>query len=231
MGSEMCIRDRAEVMTPRTEIDAVQVDTELEAAVQQVAASGHSRIPVYEGNLDRIVGVVSARDIIRALAEGKYGEAALRDLMRPAHFVPETKLVSELLTEFRHEKLKLAIVLDEYGGTAGLVTMGDILSEIVGEFPDEWDEESPAPVRHLGQGAAEVRASHRVSEVNEELGLEIPEEEDFETLGGFVLAELGHFPKQGESFLHGEAEFTVLEASDRRVLRVGVRRLAAEKSA
>ena len=85
--------------------------------------------------------------------------------------------------------------------------------------------------RAEAQGAAEVRASHRVSEVNEELGLEIPEEEDFETLGGFVLAELGHFPKQGESFLHGEAEFTVLEASDRRVLRVGVRRLAAEKSA
>jgi CBS domain containing-hemolysin-like protein len=117
----------------------------------------------------------------------------------------------------------MAIVLDEYGGTAGLVTVGDILAEIVGDIPDEYDEDEPAPIRRMPGGAAEVAASLHVSEVNEALDLEIPEEADFETLGGFVLAELGHFPEPGESFRHGPAEYSVLEASDRRVLRVRVR--------
>ncbi len=223
--------DVAEVMTPRTEIHAIDLDAGVEAAVRQVADSGHSRIPVYRGNLDTIVGVVSARDVIQCLANGTYGDVELRALLRPATFVPETKHVSELLAEFRKGKQKIGIVLDEYGGTAGLVTMGDLLAEIVGELHDEWDEDAPAPVRHVDHERAEVEATHRISEVNEDLGLALPEEEDYETLGGFVLAEFGHFPKEGERFVHNDVEFSVLEANDRRVLRVGVRRLAAGKSA
>lgn len=223
--------DVAEVMTPRTELEAVSLDAPQDEAVRVIAQSGHSRIPVHESNLDRIVGVVSARDVILRLAEGELETTALRDMMRPPVFVPETKLVSELLGEFRREKQKLAIVLDEYGGTAGLVTMGDILSELVGEIPDEWDPEEPAAILRLEGGSAEVSAAERISEVNEELELELPEEEDYETLGGFVLSELGHFPKEGERFVHQSVEFKVLEASDRRVLRVGVRPLARGKSA
>jgi CBS domain containing-hemolysin-like protein len=148
--------------------------------------------------------------------------------MRPAVFVPETKLISELLAEFRRDKQKMAIVLDEYGGTAGLVTMGDILAEIVGEMGDEFDERVEDDVWRRDDGSADVVASLRISEVNEELELELPEEEDFETLAGFVLARLGHFPKPGEALVEDEVEFTVLEASDRRVLRVRVRRLAPQ---
>jgi len=223
--------DVAEVMTPRTEIEAASLDAPLDEVVRTIAQGGHSRIPVHESNLDRIVGVISARDVILRLASGPLEDSSLREMMRPPHFVPETKLVSELLGELRKEKQKLAVVLDEYGGTAGLVTMGDILSELVGEIPDEWDPEEPAAIQRKEGGSAEVAAAERISEVNEELELQLPEEEDYETLGGFVLAELGHFPKQGESFVHDHVEFSVLEASDRRVLRVGVCPLARDESA
>lgn len=223
--------DVAEVMTPRTEVHSVEVTAGLQAAVEKVAECGHSRIPVFRDSLDVIVGVFSARDVIHLMAAGTLEESRLEEVMRPVYFVPETKHVSELLAEFQREKLKLAVVLDEYGGTAGLVTMGDVLGELVGDIPDEYDRDEPAPLRHLPDGVAEVDASMRVSEVNEELELELPEEEDFETLAGFVLSELGHLPKRGESFCRRDVEFSILDANDRRVLKVRVRRLAAERSA
>ena len=156
-------------------------------------------------------------------------EQHLAGVMRPAVFVPETKLISELLQEFRRDKQKIAIVLDEYGGTAGLVTMGDILAEIVGEMADEYDGAEDLAVRLLEDGAADVQGGARISEVNEELALNLPEEEDYETLAGFVLARLGRFPKSGEVFVAGEIEYTVTEASDRRVLRIHVRKLTPQK--
>ncbi len=221
--------DVAEVMTPRTEIAAVEVGAGLDELVGVVAESGHGRIPVYEGNLDAIVGVVAARDVIRLLSAGGLETADLRRILRPTVFVPETKLISELLAEFRRDKQKMAIVLDEYGGTAGLVTMGDILAEIVGELQDEFDPAEDEEIRMLGDGLAEVTASARVSEVNEELGIELPEEEDYETLAGFVLAELGRFPKTGEAFVRSDVEFTVSEANDRRVLKVRIRKLTPQE--
>lgn len=214
--------DAAEIMTPRTEIVALDVDSNLEAAMEAVATSGHSRIPVFANNLDSIIGAVAARDLLLHLSRG--GEVpSLRELMRPTPFVPETKLVSQLLSEFRRGKQKMAIVLDEYGGTAGLITMGDILSEIVGEIPDEFDEVTPAPIVKVSEGVADVDASLRISEVNENLQLVLPEQEDYETLAGYVLAELGRFPKPGEVFEDEGTEFTVLECNDRRVLKIRVR--------
>jgi magnesium and cobalt transporter len=222
--------DVAEVMTPRTEIAAVEVGSRLMQVAQIVADSGHGRIPVYESNLDAVVGVVSARDVIHAFsADGMLQDQPLASVMRPAVFVPETKLISELLQEFRRDKQKIAIVLDEYGGTAGLVTMGDILAEIVGEMADEYDGAEDVAIRLLEDGAADVQGSARISEVNEELALDLPEEEDYETLAGFVLARLGRFPKSGEVFVAGEIEYTVTEASDRRVLRIHVRKLTPQK--
>jgi len=221
--------DVGEVMTPRTEIDAVDVEAGLDEVARVVAASGHGRLPVFEGGLDSMVGIVSAHDVIRALQEGQdLGARRVRAAMRPAVFVPETKLVSELLAEFRRDKQKMAVVLDEYGGTAGLVTMGDILAEIVGEMGDEFDEHSDDDVAHHADGTADVHASLRISEVNEELELDLPEEEDFETLAGFLLARFGRFPKPGETLVEDDVEYTVLEASDRRVLRVRVRRPAPQ---
>jgi CBS domain containing-hemolysin-like protein len=116
----------------------------------------------------------------------------------------------------------MAIVLDEYGGTAGMVTLGDILGEIVGDIGDEYDRDEPEPVHRIEPGVAEVEAGLRIAEVNEALDLDLPEDEDYETLGGFVLSELGHLPRVGERFEHGEVGYTVTEASDRRVLRVRI---------
>jgi CBS domain containing-hemolysin-like protein len=226
IGNVMEFRDVnvSAVMTPRTEIQGVALVDGTLAAARQVALSGHSRIPIYDGSLDTIVGVVNARDLLHVAAEhGLDREASLRSILRPAHFVPETKRLSELLAEFRREKIKLAIVLDEYGGTAGLVTLGDIIREIVGSVQDEFDEEAPQAVRRLQNGTAEVEASVRVSEVNQELSTEIPEGDDYETLAGFVLSELGHFPKRGEKFVANGVEYVVLDASERRVHRVSIR--------
>ena len=221
--------DAAEVMTPRTEMAALPVETAPEEALATLAESGHSRMPVYEENVDSVIGTVSALELAKVLVGARRDAARpdLRDLMRPAMLVPETKLVSELLAEFRSRKQKMAIVVDEYGGTAGVVTLADVMAEIVGTIRDEYQEgEDGDGLRALGDGSFEVQAGLHVSEVNEALGLEIPEEEDFETLGGFVLAQLGHFPKAGESFRSDEVLFSVAEASDRRVLKVHVQRSA-----
>jgi len=217
--------DVAAVMTPRTEVHGVELGNSIEDALRVFAESGHSRIPVYEETIDRIVGVVTALDVAKTVSAGQLAQTRLRDVMRPVRFVPETKRISELLTEFRAKKQKMAIVLDEYGGTAGLVTMTDVVSEIIGDILDEF-EDAAEPIRRLDDGRVEIEAAVHVSEVNEALGIHIPEEEDFETLGGFVLAELGHFPKKGEKFVRDEVEFAVVEASDRRVLKVLVSKSA-----
>lgn len=216
--------DAAEVMTPRTEMTALSVDSSVEEALAKLAEAGHSRLPVFEENVDNIIGTVTAVALAEATVV-RSGASELRELLRPPMLVPETKLVSELLREFRARKQKLAIVVDEYGGTAGVVTLTDVLAEIVGTIRDEY-EEAEDTLRALEDGSYEVQASLHVSEVNEALDLSIPEEEDFETLAGFVLAQLGHFPKAGESFSNGDTTYSVAEASDRRVLKVRVKRSA-----
>jgi CBS domain containing-hemolysin-like protein len=223
--------DVAAVMTPRTEMDGIDLGDGFSGAVRGAAESTHSRIPVYEDSLDHIVGYVSALDVVKALAEGEGEQSDLGALLRPAFFVPETKHVSSLLTEFRRERQKMAIVLDEYGGTAGLVTLGDVLEEIVGEIQDEFDAPEQAPFVEVEPGEALVDAGLHVSELNELFGVRLPEEEDFETVAGFVLSELGHFPKRGEHFAHDGVQYEVLEASDRRVIRVGIRKLEPGRSA
>ncbi len=229
IGNIMEVREVsvAAIMTPRTSIQALDVDSPLAEAARIASESGYSRLPVFEGKLDAVVGTVSARDLMSALVDTSGKERSLRSLLRPAYFVPETKLVSELLKEFRREKIKLALVLDEYGGTAGMVTLGDVLGEIVGEIRDESDEEAPSPLKHLPGGVVEIDAALHVSEVNELIDLDLPETAGYETLGGFVLAEFGRFPLRGESFTRGAAEFLVSEVTDRRVLKVRVRKLAA----
>jgi CBS domain containing-hemolysin-like protein len=215
----------AAIMTPRTEIHGLEVHEPLESAVRAFAEHGHSRVPVYQDTIDTIIGTIHALDLTRGLSTPVAERPALRELMRPAYFVPDTKRVSELLSELRTRKRKMAIVLDEYGGTAGVVTLTDLLAEVVGEIQGEHQDRSERIVRN-SDGSAEVEAGLHVSEVNEALGLSIPEEEDYETLGGFVLSEFGRFPREGEHFRHGNAEFSVVEASDRRVLKVGVRQSA-----
>ena len=215
--------DAAEVMTPRTEIHAIEKDESMQAAIAVFAASGYSRIPVYAETVDSIIGTLTALEAAKAVVEGRLETTRIVQVMRPPLLVPETKLVPELLTNFREQKQKMAIVVDEYGGTAGLVTLADVMAEIVGDVEDEFTDEDQSFVT-TERGAMDVDASLHVSEINEELGLELPEEADFETLGGFVLSELGHFPQRGELFDSSGTTFRVTDASDRRVLRVEIDR-------
>jgi CBS domain containing-hemolysin-like protein len=221
--------DVAEVMTPRTELSAVEVESGVQAVIGVIAETGHTRIPVYASSLDSILGLAYAQDVIELVSRDALEACDLRGILRPVSFVPETKRVTELLTEFRRDKQKTAVVVDEYGGTAGLVSMGDIVAEIVGDMRQELGEDAPAQIRRLEDGTVEILAGMRVSEVNEELELDLPEEEDYETLAGFVLSEFGRFPKRDESFVKNEIEFQVVEASDRRVLVVRVRRLEPQE--
>jgi putative hemolysin len=211
--------DAAEVMTPRTEIHGLASDATLEEAAALFTEVSHSRVPVFDEKIDNIIGTLRALDVIEALSAEPTPKLA--DLIRPPLLVPETKLVSTLLEEFRDGRHKMAIVLDEYGGTAGVVTLMDVIEEIVGDIQNE-DEDSEPAIRELADGNFEIQATLHVSEVNEALGLTLAEESDFETLAGFVLAELGHFPREGEEFEHEKVRYRVAEATDRRVLRVHV---------
>ena len=215
--------DAAEVVTPRTEIFAIEEGAALSDAVAVFATASFSRIPVYEGTIDTIIGTLTALEAAKAVAEGRLETTRIRDIMRPPLLVPETVRVPDLLNQFRADRQKMAIVVDEYGGTAGLVTLADVVAEIVGHVSDEYEEENTA-FRAMESGAVEADASLHVSEVNEALDLEIPEESDYETLGGFVLSEIGRFPSAGEAFTSEGVTFRVSEASDRRVLRVVMER-------
>ncbi len=215
-------REARQVMTPRIDIRAAAVSEGLPALLQVVMDSGHSRIPLYEGSVDAIVGVVHAKDLLPALARGE-GDVDLRALMRPPLVVPENRPVAELLDEFRRARVHLAVVQDEYGGTAGLVTLEDLLEELVGEITDEYDVESP-PVQVIGPDESLVDGRTGIAALNARMGLALPEE-DFDTVGGFVFGLFGRQPARGESVRYEGTEFTVEKTSGRRVLQIRLRRL------
>jgi CBS domain containing-hemolysin-like protein len=219
--------DVAAIMTPRTDINAVRADCTYEQARDAVLRGGHSRIPVYENSIDHIIGVLYAKDLLR-LQPGEPFDA--RRLMRAAQYVPETKSISELLKEFRLSKVQIAIVLDEYGGTAGLVSLEDILEELVGEIVDEYDQHQPPAICHIDQDTLEVDARVHVDEINQELNVTLPENGDYETIGGFVFSKLGKIPAVGEEFAHGNVLFRVTAAESRKINRVHihVQRASAE---
>lgn len=209
-----------EVMTPRTELFSIEVDTSIEETLEMAKSTSHSRIPVYSGNRDTIVGVLYLKDLLRQIDNGKLASMTLRDIMRKPVFIPETKYVSELLREFQASKIHMAIVVDEYGGTSGIVTIEDLLEEIVGEIHDEYDPVEKPPLERIGEDQVDVDAKVHLDELNEELGLDLPEGDGFETLGGFVFSHLGKVPRVGEHFRHGKVEFTVLDADERRINRL-----------
>jgi CBS domain containing-hemolysin-like protein len=216
-----------EVMTPRPDIVAIRATatlTELRAFFRE---QEYSRIPVYTDSLDNIVGFVFVKDLIRLPAE-QAADTPVTNLVRPAHVVPETKKVSDLLREFQHRQLQIAIVVDEYGGTAGLVTLEDLLEEIVGEIRDEYDVETEAVVDEPGGGYL-VTGKADVHTVAGHLGLEI-EPEGFETFAGYVLSRIGRVPATGERFEVDGLDVEVLDAERRRVHRLRVKRLAATGS-
>ncbi len=205
------------IMTPRTDMHAVPIDTSFAQLRETILETGHSRIPVYEGTIDHVVGVVYAKDLLRLEGPDAF---ELRSIMRTAPFVPESKTLDELLTEFRTSRVQIAIVLDEYGGTAGLVTLEDILEELVGEIDDEYDTEAPPEMSRIDDDTLEVDARVHIDEINDELEITLPEEEDYETIGGFVFATLGKIPTAGEQFDHENVRVTIVDAEARKVKRV-----------
>ena len=208
-----------EVMTPRPDIIAVRVDATPEDLRTMFREEQYSRMPVYRDSLDNIVGIVFVKDLV-ALPPG--ADPPMTTLMRSANFVPESKRVSELLKEMQRRQTQMAIVVDEYGGTAGLVTVEDLLEEIVGEIRDEYDVESDTVIDE-GEGTFIFSGKVSVDEVRERLNVDI-EREGFETVGGYLLSHLGRMPYVGETFEVGELWFEVMEVERRRITKVRARR-------
>jgi len=218
-----------EVMTPRPDIVGARADATLAELRQVFAEQQYSRVPVYRDSLDHILGFVFVKDLIRLPLDLAAGERVVERLLRPAHFVPETKRVSDLLKEFQRQQVQSAVVVDEYGGTAGLVTIEDLLEEIVGEIRDEYDVESE-PVQDEGNGVFVFSGKVSIDELNDRLDVSIPPE-GFGTIGGFLLAHLGRVPAVGARIDVDGLRVEVLEAERRRVTRVRVRRQVLQEPA
>ena len=215
-----------EVMTPRPDIVAIRSDATVTDLRALLAEEEYSRIPVYEGSLDHVVGFVYVKDLVR---RDLPGSVRIAELVRPAFFIPETKRVAELLKDFQRQQVQSAIVVDEYGGTAGLVTLEDLIEEIVGEIRDEYDVELE-PIVEESDGTYVLSGKVDIHEMIEKLDVEI-EREGFETVGGFVLSHLGRVPAPGETFEIDGLQVEVLEAERRRVTRVRVRKSQAQPAA
>jgi putative hemolysin len=210
-----------EVMVPRPDMVAVESTARVSDVVEIAIAAGYSRIPVFGQGIDDIVGVVFIKDLMRAEREGKQDQA-VSAIMRTANFVPETKKVSSLMREMQKDKFHLAIVVDEYGGTSGLVALEDLIEELVGEIEDEYDVQE-VPFETLDNGDLRVNARMSIDEVNELIDAELPEG-DWDTLGGLVYSLLGHVPAEGETVENDNIRLTAERVQGRRIGRVRVSR-------
>jgi putative hemolysin len=213
-----------QIMTPRTDVVALPVTADLPAVVDMLQSTGHSRIPVYEVTIDNIVGILYIKDLLNDVSENRPA-FEMRQKMRPAYFVPETKPLRNLLHEFKKQKLHIAVVLDEYGGTAGIVTIEDIFEHLVGDIADEYEKPEPEAFRKISDTVAEADARIYIGDINDQFQIELPDEEDYDTLGGFVFSYLGYIPKTGHTFDYANLRFTVVVAEARSVRRVRIEKL------
>jgi len=212
-----------EVMVPRPDMVVLPSDATLEQALETITQAGYSRIPIFDGDIDNIVGVLYAKDLLKRSTED--GSTRAATLSRAPLFVPEQKKLAELLREMQEQRVHMAIVIDEYGGTAGLVTIEDLVEEIVGEIVDEYDKEEPL-VEPLGDGALRVDAKLGIDEVNELLGVELPDD-DWDTVGGLVYELTGRVPVPGETVRFESIEFQTERVTGRRIQKVVIRRVTA----
>jgi CBS domain containing-hemolysin-like protein len=222
---ELQHEDVAAIMTPRTEMFCVDVESSLEEARQKLIEAGHSRVPVIGESTDDILGLLYAKDFLKALAPHQAGELipVLRDLLREPLYIPVTTQIPALLELMKRKKVHIAIVLDEYGGVAGLVTMEDILEEIVGEIADEFDDaEHLEQIRIVSPTVAEVDARVHIDDLNERLHYGLPEDGEFDTIGGFVFSQLGRVPTVGEVVSWKHLKMTVLTADRRKIARLRI---------
>lgn len=208
----------ADIMTPRTDMVFVESDARIREITKVALAQGFSRLPVCEGSHGNVIGVLYVKDLLKHSPDQ---ELVARDIMRPALYVPETEKVSELLRDLRAARVHIAIVIDEYGVAVGLVTLEDIIEEIVGDVADEYDTMQRRLVK-TADGQYEVDAGMNIEEFNRETGFTLPESDLYESVGGFLLSELGRIPRDTESFEYDNLRFTILEADQRRIKRVQV---------
>jgi putative hemolysin len=210
-----------ELMVPRVDVVSLDVTTPLDEAVPRMLESGHSRLPIYENGSDNIIGILYGRDLLAATNRGQSAALpTLRELLRPCFFVPESKRVDEMLTEFQQRHVHLAVVVDEYGGVAGIVTIEDLLEEIVGEIEDEFDREEPTVARSES-GDAQVDARMPIDSFNEEFNVDI-EPQGFDTLGGLMFSRLGRIPTAGDTVDEAGLRMQVTATAGRRVKQVRV---------
>lgn len=206
-----------DTMIPRTDIDCVPEEMPLAEVAKVIVESGHSRIPVYRDTRDNMVGILHAKDLLASLIDNSHREQCVRDVMREPFFVPETKSIRTLLQEFRSRKLHIAIAIDEYGGTSGLITIEDVLEEIVGDIEDEHDAPREEDIRSVGNNVYELTGRALLDDL-QELGVDI-ESDEVDTIGGYLSMQAGHVPGRGESFtVHGWT-FTVIDA-DMKLIRL-----------
>jgi magnesium and cobalt exporter, CNNM family len=214
-----------EIMLPRIYINALEVTTPLTDAVDELIKFGHSRLPVFEETVDNILGLLYAKDLLKVWREGGQIDS-LKSLLRPATFVPEAKKVDELLEEMQAGHVHMAMVVDEYGGIAGLVTLEDIFEEIVGEIQDEYDQSEEAPYVEMGDGEVVFQGRVDLKDFNEIMGGQLPTEET-ETLGGFIYEQLRRVPSSGESLRVGDINLTIEQVTGRRIRKVRARHVPA----
>jgi len=210
-----------EIMTPRVDMSALSVKASIEEAKRTIVESGHSRIPLYGKNIDEIKGIIYAKDFL----DTEKSFNTLADFMHAPLFIPETKNVGDLLEEFQNNKIHVAIIIDEYGGTAGVVTLEDIIEEIVGEIQDEYDENEDEnnEMRRLPNGSIQAEGRCLIDDINQEFELELPEDEDVDTIAGYVCGEFGKIPKENEEITVDDiGTFKILKADKRKVLLVEI---------
>ncbi len=213
----------SEIMTPRTDTVSLPVDISWKEALELVIASGHTRFPVYGKSHDDILGILHIKEMLHELVHGSpKAHRPIVEMIRPPFFVPESKRVDELLQEFQRGRNHIAVVLDEFGGVSGIVTIEDVLEEIVGEIADEHDDAASDGIKPLSDRACEALARVHLSELNERMGLHLPEDETFDTIGGFVFHQMGRIPHAGEELLYNGVKIKVLEAGRRRINRVAI---------
>jgi CBS domain containing-hemolysin-like protein len=221
-----------EVMVPRTEVVACDIDTAFEEVLRLCVDEGYSRVPVYRETVDEIVGIFYAKDLLAHITQQRRqqrevdGGFSLESFLRDPYFVPETKHIRDLFKEFQREHIHIAIVVDEFGGTAGMVTLEDIIEELFGEIQDEFDSEEE-PIEILGEAKdhAVVDARTHVDEIEELFDTSFPEDADYDSVGGFVVAQLGRLPSVGEEVLTEDLCYTVTQADAKRVIQVEIRRV------
>jgi CBS domain containing-hemolysin-like protein len=216
-----------QIMTARPEIVALELHASLAEVKRTLEESGHSRLPVYDGTLDHVVGMLYARDLLKHVGQPPE-QFDIRSAIRTAMFVPEVKPLRDLLRDFRQQKVHIAIVADEYGGTAGLVTIEDILEELVGEISDEHEPVSPSTFRKIDDKTADVDARIYIADLNRLFGLDLPDDAGYETLGGFVSVTMGRIPDEGAHFDHDGVRYTVTAAEPQKVNRVRIEKLAPQ---